>query len=153
MERLDEDFLNELVGKIDERFKETSVEEKEEKAPQIDTGTDHKDINDLDLSQNATGDVAVHDKAETVTFDLTEEEVLGEKTKEDESGPLQSEAAQVSSRRYHPMEISTNIMVTKNNVEFAVRKFVKDLKECLRFSKAISVRFQIKTLNKDNGHS
>jgi len=147
MERLDEDFLNELAGKIDERFKETPAEEREEKAPQVDTETDHKDITDLDLSQDTTGDVAVQDKAETVTFDLTEEEVLGEKTKEDESGPRQLEAAQVSSRRYHPMEISTNIMVTKNNVEFAVKKFVKDLKECVRFSKAISVRFEIKTVD------
>jgi hypothetical protein len=144
MERLDEDFLNELEEKIDERFKETQADKKEVKRDHVDT---EADITDPGLDQDKGDNLVTQNEPETVTFDLTEEEVLGGKTKEDESGPRQLEGAQVSSRRYHPMEISTNTMVTKDNVEFAVKKFVKDLKECLRFSKAISVRFEIKTVD------
>jgi hypothetical protein len=147
MKRIDEGFLEELEGKIDETFKETQAYEKEVKRDQVDT---EADITDPGLDQDTGDNLVTQKEPETVTFDLTEEEVVGGKAKEDESGPPQLEGAQVSSRRYHPMEISTNTMVTKDNVEFSVRKFVKDLKECLRISKAVSLRFEIKTVNDDD---
>lgn len=147
MERLDEGFVEELESKIDETFKETEADEKEAKGPQVDTGSDHKDIRGPRSDQDPHVDLAAEDKAETVMFDLTEDEIFDGKKRQDTSTISQAEAQRISFRRYHPMEISTNTIVTKDNVEFPVRKFVKDLKECLRFSKAVSVRFKIKTVD------
>ena len=144
MKHLDEGFVEELEGKIDETFKETEADEKEVKRDQVDPGAD---ITDLDLSQDTTGDMAAQHEPETMVFDLTEEQLSVEKKQSGSSGPGQVRGPGTVSRPYHPMEISTNTIVTRDNVEFAVRKFVKDLKECLRFSKAISVRFEIKTVD------
>jgi hypothetical protein len=150
MERIDEGFLEELEGKIDETFKETQADEKEVKRDQVDT---EADITDLGLDQDTGDNLVTQKEPETVIFDLTEEELAGGKRMEDAPTSHQLEDPRVSSRRYHPMEISTNTIVTKDNVEFAVRKFVKDLKECLRISKAVSVRFEIKTVHDDDhGH-
>jgi len=145
MERLDEDFLDELAGRIDETFKETPAGEEEEKGDQVDTAGDEADIKDSNLGQDAPGDLPPQDNDTGVIFDLTEQEVLN--AKKVPSGPRRPQAPGVSSRTYHPMEVATNVIVTRENVEFAVRKFVKDLKECLRMSKAISIRFEIKTLD------
>jgi hypothetical protein len=145
MERLDEAFLDELEGRIDETFKETQAGETEVNGHQPDAKPDYTDTKDSDLGQDAPGGLAPQDNDTGVIFDLTEQEVLN--AKQVPRGPRRPQAAGVSSRRYHPMEIATNVMVTRENVEFAVRKFVKDLKECLRISKAVSIRFEIKTLD------
>jgi hypothetical protein len=150
MERLDEDFLNEIEGKIDERFKETQADEKEVKRDHVDT---EADITDPGLEQDKGDNLVTQNEPETVIFDLTEEELAGGKRLEDTPTSHQLEDPRISSRRYHPMEISTNTIVTKDNVEFAVKKFVKDLKECLRISRTVSVRFEIKTVHDDDrGH-
>ena len=146
MKRLDEDFLNELEGKIDETFTEKQADEGEITEDQRDAVADQKDITDPDLPPSTHDDVVVEDNAESVTYDLTAEEVMQKKERHDSSNSPQAEGAPFASRRYHPMELSTTTIVTKGNVEFAVRKFVKDIKEGLRFSKAISVRFEIKTV-------
>jgi hypothetical protein len=147
MKRLDEDFLTELEGKIDETFTEKQPDEGEIAEDQRDTGADQKVITDPNLPPVTHDAVVVQNNAESVTYDLTAEEVMQEKERHDPSNPPQAEGAPFASRRYHPMELSTNTIVTKDNVEFAVRKFVKDIKEGLRFSKAISVRFEIKTVD------
>ena len=148
MKRLDEDFLNELEGKIDEAFTEKRADEREITEDNTNTAADQKDITDPDLSPAIHDNAVVHNNTETVMYDLTAEEVVQEKERYDPSSPPQAEGPLFASRRYHPMELSTNTIVTKENVEFVVRKFVKDIKEGLRFSKAISVRFEIKTVDK-----
>ena len=153
MNRLNEDFLNELEGRIDETFKETQPDRKELTGDHGDTAAVENDISDPAPPPGTHRNVVGQDEAETVVFDLTEEELSGDKKQAGSSGPGQARGAGASSRPHHPMEISTNLIVTGENVEFAVRKFVRDLKECLRLSKTISIRFEIKTLNNANGRS
>ena len=122
MKRFDDDFLNELEGRIDETFKETQPGRREVSKDHGHTAADENDISDPGPPPSTHDDVAG-----------------------------QVRGAGTSSLPYHPMEISTHVIVTRENVEFAVRKFVKDLKECLRLSKTISIRFEIKTVSNDNG--
>jgi hypothetical protein len=152
MSRLDDDFVNELEGRIDETFKEKQDGESEATGDHGDTVADENNISNLDGLLGTHGDVVGQNEAETAIFDVTEEELFAEKKQSHSSGSSQARGAGTSSRPYHPMEMLTNIIVTRENVEFAIRKFVKDLNECLRLSKAISIRFRIKTLSNDNGH-
>lgn len=151
MEHLDQGFIEELEGKIDESFQETQPNEKEVKKDQADTESNNKDLADPGPDQDIGDTVKTQHEPETVIFDLTEEELAGGKRMEDAPTLPQLEDQCISSRRYHPMEISTNTIVTKDNVEFCVRKFVKDLKECLDFSNAVSIHFEIKTVEEDPG--
>jgi hypothetical protein len=150
MERIDKDFLNELEGKIDEKLREQPQLEKEALESELDASSNDNEIAETELNQDNEMDLESENDMETVMFDLTEQEVIAEKKEHDLSEPYQTDNARVSFRKYHPMEMSADTIVTAENAEFAVRKFVKDLKECLQFSKSVRVRFEIKTMNDDH---
>jgi hypothetical protein len=153
MSRLDDDFLNELEGRIDETFKETQPNRWEVTGDHGEPAADDNEISNQGSPPGTHHDLDGENGAETVVFDLTEEELSSEKIQAASSEPGQSTVTGTPSGPRHPVEISTNVIVTRENAEFAVRKFVRDLKECLLLSKTISIRFEIKTLNDDNGRS
>jgi len=86
MSRLDDDFVNELEGRIDETFKEKQDGESEAIGDHGDTVADENNISNLGAPPGTNGDVVGQNEAETVIFDVTEDELSAEKKPSDSSG-------------------------------------------------------------------